>query len=117
MKDFNSPELRIELSDLIENIAGVKSENYGMILRTLFNLHNASQFSIRLLETLGLNQEDLLKLVKINEGAISDTLLSMYRMLMQVDSAWTKENAIAWSEEMEADLKMLLKKQEEYQTE
>lgn len=117
MKDFNSPELRSELSDLIENIAGVKSENYGMILRTLFNLHNASQFSIRLLEISGMKKEDLLQLVKINEGAISDTLLSMYRMLIQIDPAWTKENAVAWSEQMETDLKMLLKKQEEYQTE
>ena len=110
-KDLDSITLLPELQEMLDNIERVKSEKYGMILRTVFNLHNVTQGPITLLTRIGIPAETTEQLLKIRKTAIEDAVLTMFKLWYTKEQY--EEIRIA-SENMPDDLEMLLKKQDEY---
>lgn len=117
-KGFNSPELEQELSDLLDTISKIKGDDYGMIVRTVFNLHNVTSFSIRLLEdTKRMSESDMQIISDHTDKALADAAMTLAKLYFAGHPEKPLLEMINWATDFEIDLNTLVDKQAEYNKE
>jgi hypothetical protein len=113
-KSLDDPRIASELSEMLDSISKIKSPEYGMIVRTVFNIHNLVTFQSHLLKETGRISDKSLEEIYIqNDHAMADLSLSLFRLYHKACPDLVAKQ-LQLAEELEADLMMLLNKQAEY---